>query len=63
MKRTMRKQLSCEFNVYCANNCEGDHLCWLLFPCSFEKAARYEQVYPKVLNNLATTYFRLGERH
>lgn len=39
---------------------------WCLLYCSFssfsfEKAARYEQVYPKVLNNLATTYFRLGK--
>lgn len=29
--------------------------------CSFEKAIEYPQMYQKTLNNLATTYFRLGK--
>ena len=28
--------------------------------CSFEKAIEFPQMYHKTLNNLATTYFRLG---
>ena len=47
-----------------AKLCEGGkEPAVLVSPHSFEIAARYEQVYSKVLNNLATTYFRLGESH
>ncbi len=33
------------------------------FHSSFEKAVEYPQMYSKTLNNLATTYFRLGMPH